>query len=352
MSAADDDDASPRSAPRVVRLGDRDVVFPSADLAQIEDSSALLSADDGGASLRAALARDGFVYLRGVLGAAAVLAARAAVLAHLRAQGGVLAAPGDGGAAGSVLLPACGLGCLPNMEGVNGVTHTPAVLAVLEGAPLRRCVAAALGAADAAGALATFDYTGLRAVGRRAFTGVHADSVYMSRGSPQLLTAWVPLEPAATLELGALALCRGSHAAAGLARVRATYGAFDTEAEPGFEGSGWLTCDPADVARRDAGVRWVAGDYAAGDVILFGMHTLHMSTANLTDRVRLSVDVRWQPAAHAIDSRYVGTAAEMAEKLAARKKGGAYARDDAAREGGGGGAAAVTMDDLRARWGL
>ena len=333
---------APGSSPRVVRLGDRDVVFPSADLGQIEDSSALLSAGDGGASLRAALARDGFVYLRGVLGAAAVLAAREVVLAHLRAQGGVLEARGDG----SVLLPACGLGCLPNMEGVNSVTHAPAVLAVLEGAPLRRAVAAALGAADAAGALATFDYKWLRAVGRRTFTGVHADSVYMSRGSPQLLTAWVPLEPAATLELGALALCRGSHAAAGLARVRATYGAFDTEAEPGFEGSGWLTCDPADVARRDAGVRWVAGDYAAGDVILFGMHTLHMSTANLTDRVRLSADVRWQPAAHAIDDRYVGTAADMAEKLAARKKGGAYARDD------GAGGAAVTMDDLRARWGL
>jgi hypothetical protein len=50
----------------------------------------------------------------------------------------------------------------------------------------------------------------------------------------------------------------------------------------------------------------VSGDFAAGDVILFGMHTLHMSTANLTDRVRVSCDVRWQPASLPVDDRYFG----------------------------------------------
>lgn len=333
--------AAAAPAPRVVRLGDADVVFPSADLAQIEDSSPLLLLGDGGAALRARLAADGFVLLRGALGAAPVLAARAAVLAALHARGDVLLR-----APSCELLPeGAGAAPLPNLEGCTPLTTSPALRGVLEGAALRRAVAAALG--EDAHALATFDYKWLRAVGRRTFTGVHCDRVYMGRGSRRLLTAWVPLEEAAPLELGGLAMCRGSHAAPGLARLRATYGALDTEAEPRFEGSGWLTTDPRDITRRAPGaVQWVAGDYAAGDVILFGMDTLHMSTANLTGRVRLSCDVRWQPAADPIDGRYVGTMAELAEKAAQRKRGGAHARDD------GQSAGVVTMADLRARWGL
>jgi len=54
---------------------------------------------------------------------------------------------------------------------------------------------------------------------------------------------------------------------------------------------------------------WVGGDYRAGDVIIFGMHTLHMSTANLTDKVRISCDVRWQPMNEPVDPRYMGAAA-------------------------------------------
>ena len=165
----------------------------------------------------------------------------------------------------------------------------------------------------------------------------------MARGSKDLLTCWIPLEPAATLELGALAMLRGSHALPGLARVRETYGRFDTEAEPGFEGSGWLTDDPRELAALDAGTQWVAGDYEAGDVLVFGMTTLHMSTANLTERVRLSCDVRFQRKCEPIDERYVGTAEEMRAKQAARKSGGTWAAV---------GAEAVTMADLRRRWGV
>ena len=324
-------------ARRTVRLGVRDVLFSSGGgegggptLSQIEDSSPLLSDP---AALRARFARDGFVFLRGALGAATVLAARARVLAHLE-DGGVLS-PGSGG----VLAPA---GSLSNLEGRTALTHSAELLDVLEGAPLRAAVAALLDTRT--DALATFDYKWLRAVPPRIFTGAHCDSVYMSRGTRDLLTAWVPLEPSATLELGSLAMLRGSHAAPGLEKVRGTYGAFDTESEPGFEGSGWLTDDPAELAALDANVQWVGGDFSAGDVIIFGLRTFHMSTANTTkDTVRISADVRWQRAEEPIDGRYVGTADEMATKSAARKKGGAWADVSSA---------AVTMADLRAKWGI
>jgi hypothetical protein len=329
------------TSPRVIRLGTEDVAFPSPQLGQIEDSSPLLALNDGGVSLRARFERDGFVFLRGALGAESVLSARDTVVSHLAAQGNVF----DPSQPPGVLLEACGLGCLPNLEGRNGITHAPTVQGVLEGAPMRRAVGALLGTTE----LRTFDYKWLRAMPRKVFTGAHCDAVYMSRGSPRLLTCWVPLEEGATLELGALALYRGSHRApGGLGRLRGTYGAFDTEAEPGFVGSGWYSESPSEVSALDTeeegrGDRgWVSGDFAAGDVIIFGMHTLHMSTANLTDRVRVSCDVRWQPASDPIDDRYTGSVEELKEKQKERKKGGAWAS----------GAEGVTMEALRKKWEL
>jgi len=225
---------------------------------------------------------------------------------------------------------------------------------VLEGAPLRAAAAALLAAPPAA--LRSFDYKWLRAMPRAAFTGVHCDAVYMARGSRDLLTAWVPFDARAPLELGGLALLKGSHAAPALAPLRATYGAFDTEAEPRFAGSGWLTSDPLDAplaaAAAAGAVQWVAGDYAEGDVILFGLQTLHASTANLTDAARISADVRWQRAAEPIDERYVGSADDMREKAAARKRGGAWATDARAAADAAAPEPPVTIDDLRARWGV
>jgi len=336
---------SEESAPRVVRLGVKDIVFPSSELSQIEDSSSYLSLDDGGESLRRVFSRDGFVYLRGALGRGNVLCAREAVIEHLSTKGGVFkeGAPG-------VLLDACGLGCLPMMEGRNGVTHDPRVAGVLEGEPLKGAVGKLLALPPES--LRTFDYKWLRAMPRKVFTGVHCDSVYMSRGSPNLLTCWIPFEEAATLELGALALYKGSHrATGGLKKLRETYGAMDTESEPGFVGSGWLTDNPNDVTSLDSEKSqdqqrgWVSGDFSAGDVIIFGMHTLHMSTANLTDNVRISCDVRWQSAGEPIDERYTGSEGELREKQLARKAGGAWAT-------GKGEGDEVTMQDLRKRWGL
>jgi hypothetical protein len=38
------------------------------------------------------------------------------------------------------------------------------------------------------------------------------------------------------------------------------------------------------------------------------MHTMHASTTNLTNRFRLSCDVRYQPASDSVDSRWGGDA--------------------------------------------
>lgn len=347
------------ACPRRVQLAGAPAEFPSKRLQPMVDSSPLLALADGGAALRARLDEDGFLFLRGALPAEDVLEARRVALAHLQASPGQPLAAEPNPAA--VMRDGAGLPELPNMEGRNAVTHHPAVLRVLEGSALRRVASRALGLPDDSdAALRTLDQKWLRAVPRGVFTGVHADAVYMSRGSPRLLTTWVPLEPAATLELGALAVLRGSHRLPGFARLHATYCALDVEAEPGFQGSGWLSEDPWELDGLDPAAGWQTADFAAGDVVLFGLRTLHCSTANATGRARISCDVRWQPAAEPIDDRYVGTADEMAAKKAQRKQTGAYA--PAAAGGSGTGAVVlgadqtpepvVTMADLRRRWGV
>jgi hypothetical protein len=329
---------------RIIKLGETEVTFPSVVFGQIEDSSDLYRKKDF-TRLRDKLDEDGFLYLKGVLGREAVLDARAVVIRGLVEKGDVLLDQNK-----SVLLDACNLGCLPNMEGVNSLTHSKEMLNLLEGSSIKSVVGAALGVDS--NQTKTFDYKWLRAVGRSTFTGVHCDAVYMSRGSSNLLTCWIPIEENATLELGALAMCKGSHRSKGLTKLRDTYGKFDTEAEPGFEGSGWFTNDPLEISRMDPEVQWVSGDYEAGDILIFSLLTLHCSTANLTDRVRISCDIRYQPANEIIDDRYMGTAEEMKVKAAKRKKGGAYSAKLDSSSSKQEALNLVTIEDLKARWGF
>jgi len=327
------------------------MVFPSPELQPLQSSAAELAAGDW-ATLREHLNRQGYLYLPQALDRDAVLAAREQVLEHLRSLGTVLdpAAPPSSG----TLLSRCGMGCVPFMEGKNPITESAAVAGVIAGERLQRVLEGVLGEPAI-----TFRYKWLRAMPREGFTGCHLDNVYMSRGSSRLHTVWIPLDDATT-DLGALAMCEGSHRLPGFAHLQRTYGALDMERD-GLTGTGWLTTNPREVAALDPASCWRTTDFAAGDVVLFGMHTLHASTANLTDRVRISCDVRWQPAADPVDERY-----QRPEEK--RQAAGAWAKDEAAAEApavkGGAPTGSVdpplaapsrpttTMPELRKRWGI
>jgi hypothetical protein len=325
-------------APRPVRLGDATFLFPSPELQPLEDSSPLLAAGDFPA-LRARLADDGYLYLRGALPRADVLAARQVVLDDLAARGGILV---PGREAEGALNARCMAGCVPFMEGKNALTHSPAVLHVLAGPPLSRVMEGVLGAP-----VVTFDFKWLRAAWNSFFTGIHLDRVYMGRGSQNVVTTWVPFDDATT-DLGALAVLPGSHRLPGFQRLQATYGELDVERD-NFDGTGWFGTDPREVAALAPGVPWRTTDFAAGDVIMFGMRTLHCSTANVTDRVRISCDVRWQPAADPQDDRYFGA---VDEKVKARQLAGAWAPDDADGAARAAAAKKRTIGELKAEWGF
>ena len=304
---------------RLITVGTRSFPYPSPSLGPLTDSTSLWVARDAPA-LRAALARDGYIHCRSVIPREVVDAAHAAVLADLESRGGILQ-PGT-----STLATRCGLGCVPNLEGASPLVTR--VLPVLEAPTLAELAGLLLGASE----VKTLTYKWLRGMPRGTFTGVHCDSVYM-RG--EMLTSWIPFADT-PMERGVLAVCARSHASAGLAKLRATYGTVDVEAD-GVGGSGWYDEDPASVTALDPTVGWVTGDVEAGSVIIFGMHCLHASTRNDTDTLRVSADVRWQRREAEEDPRYYG--AGVAQPKAAA---GAWAT----------GAPQKTINDLKAGWGL
>ena len=141
----------------------------------------------------------------------------------------------------------------------------------------------------------------MRGVPKDQYTGAHVDWVYMGHGTSNLLTCWVPVGDI-PVEMGTLAVCEGSHRLPEFARLRETYEKMDWERD-NLDGSGWFTDDPAEITHLFGG-QWKTADFAAGDILLFGMATVHMSTPNTTRQVRISADVRWQPAAEPVDPRY------------------------------------------------
>jgi ectoine hydroxylase-related dioxygenase (phytanoyl-CoA dioxygenase family) len=114
-------------------------------------------------------------------------------------------------------------------------------------------------------------------------TAAHQDFQYI-RGSAQTYTVWTPIGDC-PIELGALAVLRGSH--------RAGFIEHQNFKEKKYAGQGL----PDKALPAGEGIEWHAGDFAAGDALIFHSHTIHKAMPNLTkDRLRLSTDNRYQAA--------------------------------------------------------
>lgn len=116
----------------------------------------------------------------------------------------------------------------------------------------------------------------------RQTTPPHQDYLYI-RGTENTWTVWIPLGDCPE-ELGGLAVIPGSH----LRGHRKTFRA---------EGAG------GNGVGVDSEEAWVAGPMAAGDILVFHSLTVHQGRDNLTDRVRLSADFRYQPASETVHQR-------------------------------------------------
>lgn len=272
------------TAVREAQFGERRWAFPGPELQELRDSSAL-RADP--AALRARLADDGYLLLRGFHDRDAVLAARRVVLRELAGRGFLEpGAPLEEGRIGP-----SGKGAF--LGGFRPVTHAPEFLAVVESPRLLGFFADLFGAPAL-----TYDYKWLRAVVTREFTGMHYDVVYMGRGTHNLLTCWTPIGDV-PLDQGPLALCLGSQH---FDRIRDTYGRMDVDRD---HVTGWFSNDPAEIV-RDFGGQWATAEFRAGDVLLFGMYLMHGSLSNTSGLYRLSADTRYQRRDEPVDERWIG----------------------------------------------
>jgi hypothetical protein len=244
------------------------------------------------AAWQTALDAGGHVLLRGALVRDAVLAARAEVFGRLAEVGEIAEPAVDGIATGrsrrASRHPDQGRFWRSVCEGprLRAVSHGPA-LGAIAGALLGQ-------------AAEPFDFLWLRTMLAGRSSPLHFDHVYMNRGSDRVLTAWIPLGDV-PLEAGPIVFVEGSNRFADLiGRYRGLD--VDRETMPGSF--------PEDAVSFAAsrGARLLTADFQAGDVVFFDMFSLHGSCDNMLDggRVRLSCDVRWQPAGDPRDDRWFG----------------------------------------------
>jgi Phytanoyl-CoA dioxygenase (PhyH) len=159
-----------------------------------------------------------------------------------------------------------------------------------------------------------YDFTWFRPIGPGRGTAPHCDLVYMGRGTRQVFTMWVPFGDV-PIELGGLMILEGSHKKSDqlknyLSRDVDSYcinrpGADQARATDSLLWDGKLAKDPVSL-RHKLGGRWLTTEFKAGDMLTFGMTTVHASLDNQTDEIRFSSDTRYQLATEAADNRWLG----------------------------------------------
>ncbi len=229
-------------------------------------------------ALRARFDEDSYLYLPQVIDRDRVLALRERFLHILATRGWIQRDYGHD--AVSVILPLRegeeayldGYDEIQRLEGLHSLAHDEALLDVM-----RRVVGPT-----------AFPHP-LKIV-RMAFpenyefsTPPHQDYPN-NQGTPNLVASWIPLGDVPA-EMGSLAILRGS----------ARHGVLPLDVHPGAGNRQAVL--PLEMLEE---LRWVTTDFRAGDVLLFGSHTVHASLNNASDSMRLSVDFRYQQEGEAL----------------------------------------------------
>lgn len=297
-----------------VRFGKQTMEFPSERFGELRDSGAF---KDDPSVLRERMAEDGYLYIPGLLDRETILAARERIFRYMDEKGALV--PGAPVIEGAMPKD----GKTVNLLGNRAITHAPEVLAALENPALFEFFGQLFDESAV-----TFTYKWLRAVGNERFSGSHYDVVYMGRGSNRVHTVWIPFGDI-EVDHGTLAICEGSHNLPGFQKLRETYGKMDVDRD---NVQGWFSDDPLEILDTFGG-KWLTTNFKAGDILTFGLYTMHGSTVNTKSRYRLSCDVRYQPASEPMDERWGG---ENPKGHYAWQKDGNV----------------VSMEEARAKWGV
>ena len=216
---------------------------------------------------------DGYLFFREVLDPAQVLEVKRDFLRVLQDQGVIRAG------ASEALWTGAGLAAI-NDDDLYGLGS---YAALIESAAMRRLMERVFG-----GPVVLFKGTNIRYAlphDGAHLTPAHQDHFFI-RGNREFRTVWVPLM-AIDRRVGGLAVAAGSHKR-GLREHREQPGVYSYQMK-GRKQRG--------VALEGIAEPWLTADYRPGDVLVFHCLALHRALPNRSDRVRLSLDARCQPAA-------------------------------------------------------
>ncbi|HIA19554.1 MAG TPA: hypothetical protein EYN70_09095 [Planctomycetaceae bacterium] len=245
------------------------------------------------ATLRSHLSSDGYLFLRGVLNADDVSAARREVFGRLSEVGEIQSPVGDGIYTGESQRHDR---CADLGDFWQSVSEGPALRRVSHGDRMREVMSTILDEPAH-----PHDYLFLRPAIPGRSTHLHYDHPFFARGSDRIYTAWTPLGDI-SLEDGPLVAVEGSSQFEDLITK-----AQDVDYKSNDTPLVQLMEDPTLLAQQ-RNTRLLTAEFRAGDLIIFSMKLLHGSLDNRSElgRTRLSCDVRWQPLADPIDPRYCG----------------------------------------------
>ena len=146
-------------------------------------------------------------------------------------------------------------------------------------------------------------------------TGIHYDQIYLRAGEPEFLTAWVPIGDCAATGGGLMYLENSGELGksieknftenAKLLSPEDRISAFNANMAAG----GFISQDADEFSRNEAEgkLRWLVGDYEAGDVVFHTPWMIHAATQNEDEfgRIRLASDLRFYEKGAAIDERWM-----------------------------------------------
>jgi hypothetical protein len=253
-------------------------------------------------ALQSQLAEHGYCLLRGTLDRDEVLAARREVFGHLGSAGEIRSPCEDGIATDesrrSELYPDANAFW-------QSVSEGPRLRAVTHGSRTHDLMKAVFGEPARA-----HDMLYLRPTPAGRSTNLHYDFPFFAGRSCRIHTVWIPLGDI-PLSDGPLVIVENSHRFADLIEPIRNHDYEQDHSNDAVQRAAYETPNathPIDLA-RERGVRLLSTEFRAGDLMIFGGFTLHGSLDNISpiNRVRLSCDVRFQPAADPHnDDRYFG----------------------------------------------
>lgn len=143
-----------------------------------------------------------------------------------------------------------------------------------------------------------FDFAWPRFVRPGEGCGIHADVVYVGRGTKNVWSTWIPIGDVPR-EDGALMVLERSHTSDRL------HNYWSKDADD--DNVGWLSTHPVKLQNAIGG-RWLTTDFRAGDVICFSIYLVHATLDNRSpvNRCRLTSDTRYQLVGEPLDDRWNG----------------------------------------------